>query len=148
MKTKTSLTIAVLCVLMTVSRAAESAAKPASASLPPSLAAEKATEEAIRTHIKPSVRQMKTPPPAPRTDTKPPAPANNLVWVPGHWAPQDDEWKWVAGRWSVPATPASVWIEPKYDPATKRWSPGYWQPDRPDSYENEQPAKEAAASRK
>lgn len=119
--------------------------KPAKPTLPPKLAAEKATEEAIRAHIKPAKSfEMPTPPPAPRTETKPPAPAENLVWVPGHWAPQDGQWNWVAGQWSVPATPVSVWIEAKYDPAAKRWDAGYWQPDRPDSYEGEAPAKETA----
>ena len=124
---------------------APGAAKPATPPLPPKIAAEKAAEEAVRAHIKPAKSfEISTPPPAPRAETKPPAPGENLVWVPGHWAPHEGQWKWVAGQWSVPATPASVWIEAKYDPAAKRWDAGYWQPDRPDSYEGEAPAKETA----
>jgi hypothetical protein len=156
MKTKLLTWIAALCVLLAAAApGAESGkkteahsdgkAKPANPSLPPKIAAEKAKEEAVRAHIKPDKSVvMQVPPPAARAETKPPAPADNLVWVPGHWAPQDGQWKWVAGQWSVPATPASVWIEAKYDPPTKRWDAGYWQPDRPDSYEGEAPAKETA----
>jgi hypothetical protein len=76
---------------------------------------------------------MPTPPPAPRPEKKPTAPTGNFVWVPGHYVPLKDEWHWVAGEWGVPATPSSVWIESTYDPKTKSWSPGYWQPDRADA---------------
>ena len=156
MKTKPLTTIAGLCVLLSATAAgvengkktdahADGKAKSAPAPLPPKIAAEKAKEEAIRAHIKPDKSvAMPAPPPAARAETKPPALAENLVWVPGHWAPQEGQWKWVTGQWSVPATPASVWIEAKYDPAAKRWDAGYWQPDRPDSYEGEAPAKETA----
>lgn len=169
MKRKPLITVAALCALTFAARAANppatpdasagsAATKPAAASahsttppdsasksappaLPPSLAADKAKEEAIRAHIQPSTYQkMATPPPAPRAEIPPARPAGEHVWVPGHWAPQEGEWKWVSGQWRVPATPTSVWIEPRYDPAKQRWSAGYWQPDRPDSYENEAPA--------
>src|SRR5688572_4851481 len=40
---------------------------------------------------------MATPPPALRPETKPAAPAGNYVWVPGHYVPLNDEWRWVAG---------------------------------------------------
>ncbi len=73
------------------------------------------------------------PPPAPPTETKPAAPGPNLVWVPGHYMPTRGKWSWVAGAWSVPATPSSVWIPARYDAPEKRWTPGYWQPDRPAS---------------
>ena len=84
---------------------------------------------------------MATPPPALRPETKPAAPAGNYVWVPGHYVPLNDEWRWVAGEWGVPATPSSVWIEAQYDPKTKSWSPGYWHPDRPDPAEPTSPTK-------
>lgn len=74
---------------------------------------------------------ISTPPPPVRPETKPPAPAGLYVWVPGHYAPAKGEWQWIPGEWSVPATPSSVWIEGRYDEKTKRYSPGYWQPDRP-----------------
>jgi hypothetical protein len=119
--------------------AAQSVAAP---QLPKSLAEEKEAEKAMRAHVRPAARVMATPPPVPRTEVKPPAPDAHSVWVPGHWAPEAGEWKWTAGQWSTPATPVSVWIEAKYDAKTKQWSPGYWQPDRPDSYENESPVKD------
>jgi hypothetical protein len=77
---------------------------------------------------------MDDPPPAPRAETKPPAPPGNYVWVPGHYVPINHEWRWVAGEWGVPVTPSSVWIDATYDAKTRTWSPGYWQPDRADSY--------------
>jgi hypothetical protein len=87
---------------------------------------------------------MPTPPPPPRAESKPAPPPGNYVWVPGHHVPIKDEWRWVAGEWGVPATPASVWIEAQYDPKTQSWSPGYWQPDRPDSYETPPPTTKAS----
>jgi hypothetical protein len=116
----------------------DTTARAASApALPKSLAEQKAAGEAVRAHIQPAARLMATPPPAPRTEVKPSPPDAHSVWVPGHWAPEAGEWKWTAGQWTTPATPTSVWIEAKYDAKTKKWSPGYWQPDRPDSYQNE-----------
>jgi hypothetical protein len=78
---------------------------------------------------------MATPPPPRRAETTPTTPKPGYVWVPGNYVPVDGEWRWVAGEWGVPATPVSVWIEARYDPATKTWTPGYWQPDRPDPVE-------------
>ena len=72
---------------------------------------------------------MAEPPPAPRAETKPPAPAPNLVWVPGHYMPVKKVWRWVTGEWAVPATPISIWIPAHYNSTEKRWAPGYWQPD-------------------
>ncbi len=70
-----------------------------------------------------------TPPPALRTETKPPAPDANHGWVPGRYVPVKGEWTWVAGKWEVPPTPDSVWINGVYDPKTHRWSEAHWQPD-------------------
>jgi hypothetical protein len=72
---------------------------------------------------------MAEPPPAPRAETKPPAPGPGLVWVPGHHMPVQGVWRWVNGEWAVPATPISIWIPASYSVAEKKWSPGYWQPD-------------------
>jgi len=82
--------------------------------------------------------QMDTPPPAPREETKPEAPAAGYVWVPGHYMPVKREWRWVRGEWAVPAQPISVWIPAKYDAKEKKWAPGYWQPDA--TTPNEPPA--------
>ncbi|MEO6568711.1 MAG: hypothetical protein ABIO94_08090 [Opitutaceae bacterium] len=85
---------------------------------------------------------MATPPPAPRAEIKPDAPAPGMVWVAGHYMPVKGEWRWVRGEWAVPALPISVWIPAKYDETTRHWDPGYWQPDAPASPE---PAADANA---
>ena len=69
-----------------------------------------------------------TPPPPLRPEKKNPAPDSTYVWVPGHYTPVKGEWQWVAGKWGVPATPTSGWMEGKYDSDAKRWYDGYWQP--------------------
>jgi hypothetical protein len=108
------------------------AAKPAASPLTESQELEKAKQA----HIRPASRLivMESPPPPPRVETKIPSSVPGLVWVPGHWTPVKSEWQWTAGEWSVPATAASVWIEPRYDPKTKQWTAGYWQPDREQAY--------------
>ena len=97
------------------------------------------TDQAKREHIVPGgdLHRMETPPPAARKETRPKSPEPGLVWVPGHWRPVQGEWTWVNGEWGFPPTPVSVWIEPKYDPVTKQWSAGYWQPDREEPYVEE-----------
>lgn len=117
---------------------------------PPSLTESKAIESAKREHVRPENEQVKidTPPPGARTEKKPPATNAGLVWVPGHWIPVKGEWHWVPGEWGVPATPVSVWIEAGYDAKAKQWSPGYWQPDRLQPYEPEQPEKESPPPQK
>lgn len=78
----------------------------------------------------PSVFSMESPPPAPKTEGKPLAPGPDLVWVDGHYMPVENQWRWVTGAWAKPATPISVWIPARYDEKTKKWYPGYWEPDR------------------
>jgi hypothetical protein len=161
MRTKMPLVIAALCGWLASSASAEHAAKNSStpapspavkaavqdektqpapipkagSTVPPSseLAASLEVEEANKEHIKESrtFLTVDTPPPAPREEKKPPAPAAGLVWVAGHWLPVKGDWQWKSGEWGFPATPVSVWIESKYDPKTKRWTAGYWQPDKP-----------------
>lgn len=116
----------------------------ASAIPPTDLNSTKAREEANRKHIRPPTAPVaiETAPPPARSEKKPAMKAPGLVWVPGHWAPVKGEWQWIAGEWDVPATPISVWIEPEYDAKAKQWNPGYWQPDREESYEQEKPQEE------
>jgi hypothetical protein len=162
MKTKSFLLISGLCGLLASAAWAENtpgkaatATAPSSATSSPASTAEKdkataardtsstddtkAMEAAKRAHIRPSRNYVKveTPPPPVREETKPPQPTQGLVWVPGHWTPTKGEWKWTVGEWGIPATPVSVWIEPKYDPETKEWTAGYWQPDRTEPYSGE-----------
>ncbi len=86
--------------------------------------------------------EMSTPPPLPRAETKSAIPESGFVWVPGHYMPVKGEWRWVRGEWAPPATPESVWIPASYDAKEKKWSPGYWQPDRPYTPEPASPTKE------
>lgn len=72
---------------------------------------------------------IETPPPAARAETKPVSPDPKYAWVPGHYIPVKGEWQWVAGKWAMPPTVESVWIQGSYDAKTKRWSEGHWQPD-------------------
>ncbi|MEO6004295.1 MAG: YXWGXW repeat-containing protein [Opitutus sp.] len=116
----------------------------------PELATSKLLEEANKNHIRPAREgvRMETAPPAVRSEEKPPIPAQGMVWVAGHWRPVNGKWEWTAGEWGVPATPISVWIEPKYDPQAKQWMAGYWQPDREQPYEREVEEKEQPTTAK
>lgn len=106
------------------------------------LEASKATEKANHEHVRAADPfTMEVPPPAPRPETPQPAPGAGYVWVPGHWTPVKGEWQWTQGEWGVPATPSSIWIPSKYDAKTKKWSAGYWQPDRVQAIEPPPPEK-------
>ncbi len=72
---------------------------------------------------------IETPPPRARVETKPASPDPKYAWVPGHYVPVKGEWQWVSGKWAMPPTVESVWIQGSYDAKTKRWSEGHWQPD-------------------
>ena len=112
-----------------------------SPSVPPSKLSDHARAEARRRHIRPVDRlRIAVPPPEPREETKTTAPGSNYVWKPGHWAPAEGKWEWIAGEWAVPPTSISVWIEGKYDEKEKRWAPGYWQPDSIQPAESDTPA--------
>lgn len=118
--------------------------------LPPSLKEEKEREKALENHILPmDLIVMDQPPPAPRQETRPAAPAANYKWRPGHWAAVDKKWSWVAGEWVVPPDPVAVWIDGKYDATTQKWTAPYWQPDRPTNYDKDAaPAKDAVTPKK
>ncbi len=154
MKNSLSFLVAAACGLLVSDALGETSETPAppagQASAAQSEASEKtapasddrdSAEAAKEAHIRPASAPvaMKTPPPALRPETKPTAPAQGLVWVPGHWVAVKGEWHWTAGVWSVPATPISVWIEARYDAKTNEWTPGYWQPDREQPYDTEAP---------
>src|SRR5215213_8419583 len=97
------------------------AAKVATAPAPSTVLSDEEKAEAKRRHIRSNQLQISTPPPAPREETKPVAPAANYVWKPGHWAVVKGEWQWTPGEWGVPPTPISVWIEPKYEEKEQLW---------------------------
>ena len=105
-------------------------------------ASSQAGERRVQARIVSPDFEMEEPPPPPRSETKPASPDPSYVWVAGHYMPVKGEWRWVRGEWAVPATPSSVWIPASYDAKEKKWSPGYWQPDKPSASESEPPAKD------
>lgn len=54
-------------------------------------------------------------PPAPRSETPPPQPSSEMIWIPGYysWDREANEFVWVCGVWRRP-------------PANHRWVSGYW----------------------
>jgi len=107
--------------------------------------ADKKGEPRVEAPVKTPDFEIAVPPPPARPE--PPAPLSPVaghVWVAGHHMPVKGEWRWVRGEWAEPATPSSVWIPARYDAKEKKWTPGYWQPDRPYELESEAPAKVGA----
>lgn len=49
------------------------------------------------------------PPPAP-TETIPPAPATNAVWVPGYWTYDGRGYAWTTGHWEIPPPYANSYV--------------------------------------
>src|SRR2546421_673691 len=43
-----------------------------------------------------------TPPPAPRVEVQPPPPGPRMVWVPGHWGWERDQYVWLGGKYMEP----------------------------------------------
>jgi hypothetical protein len=89
-----------------------------------------------------------TPPPKPLAETKPAAPGPLYVWVAGHHIPVKGEWVWVAGKWSLPPTVESVWIQGSYDAKSKHWSEAHWQPDGTPTPKADPAAKGSTSSEK
>jgi len=46
--------------------------------------------------------------------------------VSGHYTLLGNQWSWVNGAWTVPPAPGAIWINGRYDAATRRWTEGYW----------------------
>lgn len=68
------------------------------------------------------------PPPIAATETIPTAPGPNYQWVSGHYTLNNGQWAWVRGTWVVPPSAGAVWVDGRYDPATRRGTPGHWEP--------------------
>jgi hypothetical protein len=67
-------------------------------------------------------------PPDPPKESIPDAPADNYVWMPGHWIPESGGYLWSPGRWAIPPRPGAKWVPDK-------WSPGKTTPDVPAHWE-------------
>lgn len=92
--------------------------------------------------------KVKTPPPpAPRTEVRPPRPSKNARWIPGYWHYADASFHWIVGLWDVPEEDVAKELTvqapkppPAAPPAAERppeprptqaavWAPGQWQWD-------------------
>ena len=69
-------------------------------------------------------------PPAPVTESEPPAPDKTSFFVPGHWVYRDSRYVWKSGFW-CPFRPGWIWVPAHYvwTPAGYVFVEGYW--DRP-----------------
>jgi len=68
-------------------------------------------------------------PPAPKSETAPPAPSEAAVWVEGHWrwTADDASWAWVSGHW-IPPRPGHVYVQPRWERRGRGWMfiRGHW----------------------
>ena len=103
----------------------------------------RAEEERLRpgqkTRFQP--KQPAAPPPAPRSQERPPQPSVNAQWIPGYWHWTENRWIWLAGQWRVPDADvaAGLTVTAPHGPPTPRndsrppapavgmvWVAGYW----------------------
>ena len=66
------------------------------------------------------------PPPAPRVEAVPPAPAAGQTWISGHWKWSGRRYEWVPGRWTE--RPAGEWVSGRWIKKSRGWFwlPGHW----------------------
>ncbi len=74
------------------------------------------------------VTTQPSPPPAPPTEVRTPAPDPNAVWVPGAYDWENGRWQWTAGHWLTPSPPSSIWVPGRWEavPGGWEWQPGHW----------------------
>ncbi len=67
------------------------------------------------------------PPPLPFY-VQPPCPEDGLMWIPGYWASDDDDYYWVPGVWVSPPDEGYLWTPCYwgYERGIYAWHPGYW----------------------
>lgn len=68
-----------------------------------------------------------TAPPEPPSETAPPAPGMDYVWIGGDWV-WNGAWVWVGGHWVLPPFPHAVWVNGRW---ARGWggyhrAPGHW----------------------
>ncbi len=75
------------------------------------------------------VKEVRTPPPPPRTEVRPPAPHHEAVWIEGHWIHRHGEYVWESGHWERAPRAGAEWV-PGHWRETPRgvweWTPGHW----------------------
>ena len=74
------------------------------------------------------ITEVRTPPPPPRTEVRPPAPHHEAVWIQGHWQHRHGEYVWEPGHWERAPRAGVAWV-PGHWRDTPRgwvWTPGHW----------------------
>lgn len=64
--------------------------------------------------------EVDQPPPAPRYEVVPVAPAVGWLWIGGYWRWGGRGYAWVPGYWSAPR-PGYRWAPPRWEPYGNRW---------------------------
>jgi len=70
-----------------------------------------------------------TAPPPPRVETIPPPPSAVMVWEPGHWNWNGNDWEWDSGHYAERPRPSAAWVPGNWtQQADGRWTwvPGHW----------------------
>ena len=86
----------------------------------------------------------KVPPPRPKYEPRPPAPAEDKVWIPGEWRRVGGTWAWSRGRYVERPGPGYRWVRGTWQARSYGWvhRPGTWaiDPDAldPFSYDGSQ----------
>ncbi len=75
---------------------------------------------------------VQNPPLAPTSapyEQVPPRPSMNAVWIPGHYNYTGSTYVWESGRWEVPPSGASSWVQPNWQPTNGGYVyvRGHWQ---------------------
>ncbi len=71
-----------------------------------------------------------TPPPAPRAYRVPRQPGPDYVWVEGYWYPENGQYRWHNGYWTLPPYPDAYWVAPYYERG--HYYTGHWEGSRGD----------------
>ncbi len=55
-------------------------------------------------------------------------PEASMVWVPGYWERDADQWNWVSGLWFAPPAEDAMWVNGhwKYESDKWHWVEGQW----------------------
>jgi len=70
------------------------------------------------------------PPPAPRAYRVPRQPGPDYVWVEGYWYPENGQYRWHNGYWTLPPYPDAYWVAPYYE--RDQYYTGHWEGSRGD----------------
>lgn len=71
--------------------------------------------------------RIRTAPPPVRYEVRPPPPSSSMVWQPGYWALNGNEYTWVEGRY-VQTRTGYAWRQPRWESRSGAWVmvPGAW----------------------